>query len=241
MQNTESKPAIGAQNAIGARKPDAAADRSPVGKDALWRLPVTVCRITDFLGPAASGALLERVVSLGDAALRPSTVRVTRDVDTRIRRSRTDHGFGAEELLAAIEAVREVVELTLGLDCAGTEPRYGLNVHNDGDYYGPHQDSTHDFAPDRVLTFVYYLHHAPRRFEGGDLRVYDISLPVTSEGTATWEGRTWRDYEPEHDSIVFFRPTAWHEVRPVTCPTGRYEDSRFAVNGWMTRVSENGS
>ncbi|WP_329012262.1 2OG-Fe(II) oxygenase [Streptomyces sp. NBC_00690] len=221
---------------IVAQKTEPAADRSPVCGDALWRLPVTVCRITDFLGPEVSQTLLDRVTALGVGSLQPSTVRSTRDVDTRIRRSRTNHSFEAAELLSAIEEVREVVEHTLGLSCENTVPLYGLNVHNDGDFYGPHQDCTHDFQPDRVLTFVYYLNRSPRPFQGGDLRVYDISLPVSSEGKATWESRTWRDYEPQHDSIVFFRPSAWHEVRPVSCPSKQHEDSRFAINGWMTRL-----
>ncbi|MER8091995.1 2OG-Fe(II) oxygenase [Streptomyces goshikiensis] len=219
-----------------AQKTEPAADRGPVCKDALWRLPVTVCRITDFLGPQTSLALLERVTAVGDGVLQPSTVRSTRDVDTTIRRSRTDHLFAAPELLDAIGEVLDVIEHTLGVSCAGTVPRYGLNVHNDGDFYGPHQDTTHDFQPERMLTFVYYLNRTPQPFEGGALRVYDLSLPVHSEGTATWEGRTWRDWEPQHDSIVFFRPSAWHEVRPVRCPSKRHEDSRFAINGWMTQV-----
>ncbi|MFI8364321.1 2OG-Fe(II) oxygenase [Streptomyces sp. NPDC085612] len=231
-RNTVAGPAIVAQKTEPAAAPPA------VCKDALWRLPVTVCRITDFHGAQASRTLLERVIAVGDGTLQPSTVRSTRDVDTSIRRSRTDHGFDAPELLAAIEEVREVVEHTLGISCAGTEPRYGLNVHNDGDFYGPHQDSTHDFQPERVLTFVYYVNQTPRPFEGGALRVYDIALPVHSEGRATWETRTWRDWEPQHDSIVFFRPSAWHEVRPVSCPSRRHEDSRFAINGWMTRVAQ---
>ncbi|MFI5642238.1 2OG-Fe(II) oxygenase [Streptomyces goshikiensis] len=218
------------------QKTEPVADRSPVCGDALWRLPVTVCRITDFLGPEVSRVLLDRVTAMGDGSLHPSTVRSDREVDTRIRRSRTDHGFAAPELLSAIEAVQEVVELTLGLSCENTIPVYGLNVHNDGDFYGPHQDCTDAFQPGRMLTFVYYLNQTPRPFQGGDLRVYDISLPVTSEGKASWEGRTWRDYEPQHDSIVFFRPSAWHEVRPVSCPSKRHEESRFAINGWMTRT-----
>jgi Rps23 Pro-64 3,4-dihydroxylase Tpa1-like proline 4-hydroxylase len=26
-----------------------------------------------------------------------------------------------------------------------------------------------------------------------------------------------------------------HEVRPVACPSGRFEDHRFAVNCWLCR------
>lgn len=80
---------------------------------------------------------------------------------------------------------------------------------------------------------MYYLHRTPRPFGGGELRVFDAALPLHTETTGKWEERTWRDWEPEHDSIVFFRPTAWHEVRPVSCPSKQHADSRFAINGWL--------
>ncbi|WP_229699643.1 2OG-Fe(II) oxygenase [Streptomyces kronopolitis] len=123
-----------------------------------------------------------------------------------MRRSRSDGDFAVPELLSAIEDVREAVEQTLGVSCEGTEPSYGLNVHNDGDFYLPHQDTGPGPAAQRLLTFVYYLHRTPRPFQGGNLRVFDVVLPVHTEGVASWEDRTWRDWEPEHDSIVFFRP-----------------------------------
>jgi len=206
--------------------------QSPVCKDAVWRLPVTVCRITQFLGEETAGALLERAVTSADDTLRPSMIR-DRELVPDFRRSRSRHDFAAPELMAAIGEVLEAVEHTLGVSCRHTEPVYSLNVHNDGDFYRPHQDTSTEFAPRRLLTFVYYLHRTPRPFDGGALRVFDAALPLHTETAGRWQERTWRDWEPEHDSIVFFLPTAWHEVRPVTCPSKQYADSRFAVNGWL--------
>ncbi|MEV7940953.1 2OG-Fe(II) oxygenase [Kitasatospora sp. NPDC088264] len=207
---------------------------SPVSTDAIWRLPVTVCRITGLLGERTAGALLERAVALARAgdALQPSLIG-DRELVPGFRRSRSCREFAAPELLAAIDEVLEAVEHTLGVSCRNTEPDYTLNVHNDGDFYRPHQDTSAEFSPRRLLTFVYYLHGTPRPFGGGALRVFDAALPLYGGTTGEWEKRTWRDWEPEHDSIVFFRPTAWHEVRPVRCPSRRPEDSRFAVNGWL--------
>ncbi|MFE1378658.1 2OG-Fe(II) oxygenase [Streptomyces sp. NPDC058740] len=205
---------------------------SPVSTDAIWRLPVTVCRITGFLGERTAGLLLERAIASTGDRLKPSLVR-DRELAPDLRRSRSCSDFQAPELLAAIDDVREAVEHVLGVDCRRTEPSYGLNVHNDGDFYGPHQDTSVAYSPRRLLTFVYYLHRTPRPFGGGELRVFDAALPLHTETTGEWEERTWRDWEPEHDSIVFFLPTAWHEVRPVVCPGKQHEDSRFAVNGWL--------
>ncbi|MER5710329.1 2OG-Fe(II) oxygenase [Streptomyces sp. NPDC042898] len=205
---------------------------SPVSTDAIWRLPATVCRITGFLGERTADALLERAIASTGDRLKPSMIR-DRELVPEMRRSRSYQDFAAPELLSAIEDVREAVEHTLGVDCRYTEPSYGLNVHNDGDFYRPHQDTGTEYASRRLLTFVYYLHRTPRPFGGGELRVFDAALPLHMEPTGDWEERTWRDWEPEHDSIVFFLPTAWHEVRPVVCPGGQHADSRFAVNGWL--------
>ncbi|WP_220213535.1 2OG-Fe(II) oxygenase [Streptomyces shenzhenensis] len=213
-------------------------ERSLVNKDALWRLPVTVCRITDFLGEQTSNALLERAIATARSEMAASTIRDGAVVPT-FRRSRSDGTFAVPELMSAIHEVLEVVEHTLGISCQGSEPSYGLNVHNDGDFYRAHQDvGPTEFASRRLLTFVYYLHRTPRPFQGGALRVFDIAMPLHTDGRQlTWQDRTWKDWEPQHDSIVFFRPTAWHEVRTVNCPSRRHEDSRFAINGWMCSPS----
>lgn len=211
------------------------AEQSLVHKDAVWRLPVTVCRITDFLGEQMSNALLEQAIAAARGGMSPSTVNLT-DLMPAMRRSRSS-AFAAPELMAAIGEVLEVVEHTLGVSCQDSEPSHGLNVHNDGDFFRTHQDVS-AFAPGRLLTFVYYLHRTPRPFEGGELRVYDVALPLHTDGRQVeWEDRTWKDWEPQHDSIVFFRPSAWHEVRTVTCPSRRHEDSRFAINGWLSSRS----
>ncbi|GAA2491314.1 2OG-Fe(II) oxygenase [Streptomyces thermolineatus] len=210
---------------------------SAVGTEAIWRLPVTVCCLPRFLPEERADALLQRAVDCAADTFSASTV-FEGDVVPSVRRSRTRNDFEAPELVAAIREVLEPVEHVLGVSCRDTEPGYGLNVHNDGDFYRPHQDTDGvEFQPGRVLTFVYYLHRRPRPFRGGSLRVFDISLPVHRGEAARWEDRGWRDWEPEHNSIVFFRPTAWHEVRPVSCPSRRHEDSRFAVNGWFYRTT----
>ncbi|MFB0626946.1 2OG-Fe(II) oxygenase [Streptomyces sp. AB3(2024)] len=140
------------------------------------------------------------------------------------------------ELTAAIDELLPGVERTLAVDCRDTESLYGLNVYGDGDFFVPHQDSWDTFRPGRVVTFVYCLHRTPRPFTGGTLRVFDGASSLRTGGRPlAREDRAWRDYEPEHDGIVFFRPTTWHEARRVQCPGGQPRDCRFAVNGWLTR------
>jgi hypothetical protein len=216
-----------------AATPPASRQRVLVSRDAIWRLPPVVCRLTGFLGEQTSAALLERAVEAAGGNLTPSVIDGDKVIPA-VRRSRSGL-FAAPQLLEAIGNVLPAVERTLGVSCDDTVPTYGLNMHNDGDFYRAHQDTDGVQYTDRVLTFVYYLHRTPRPFQGGELRVFDSAKPVHATRTERWADRTWRDWEPEHDSIVFFRPTIWHEVRKVTCPDRRPENSRFAVNGWLCR------
>ncbi|MFD9715769.1 2OG-Fe(II) oxygenase [Streptomyces sp. NPDC059076] len=215
---------------------EAAQQQCPVYVDAAVGLPTKVCRLTGFLGEQISAALLERAIRAAEGPLTPAPVGPDWQVMPSVRRSQLDMGFAVPELLSAIDGVVETVERILGVSCRDTKPCYSLNVYGEGDFFVPHQDSWDTFHPERVVTFVYYLHRTPRSFEGGALRVFDTSVPLRVDGRMpAWEERTWRDYPPEHDSIVFFHPGSWHEARPVHCPTQDKQDSRFAINGWLAR------
>ena len=74
---------------------------------------------------------------------------------------------------------------------------------------------------------VYYFHRSPKSFSGGALRLYSFE--------ASEERGTFVDIEPTNDTLVFFPSWFPHEVRPVVCPSGRFEDSRFAINCWVHR------
>lgn len=91
-----------------------------------------------------------------------------------------------------------------------------ITASNDGDFYKVHNDSGSQEAAERVLTFVYYYHLEPKRFEGGELRFGDELI------------------EPISNSIIFFKSDRLHEVFPVRS-TGVWEDSRFTLNGWLRK------
>lgn len=94
-------------------------------------------------------------------------------------------------------------------------------IHLDGGFYGRHTDDQGEEAAPRALTFVYYHHRTPRRFEGGELVLYDGEDEVR--------------VVPEDDLLVLFDSSLEHEVRPVTVPSQALEDGRFTVNGWLWR------
>jgi Rps23 Pro-64 3,4-dihydroxylase Tpa1-like proline 4-hydroxylase len=101
-----------------------------------------------------------------------------------------------------------------------------LVAHNDGAFYKRHIDTQMVSRRDhvRVLSGVYYFHAKPKAFAGGALRLYSI-------GKA--EKEIFVDIEPEHNSFVVFPAWAPHEVMPVSCPSKRFSDSRFAINCWV--------
>jgi predicted 2-oxoglutarate/Fe(II)-dependent dioxygenase YbiX len=103
-----------------------------------------------------------------------------------------------------------------------------LVAHGDGAFYKRHID-THT-VPDResirVLSGVYYFHSHPKAFTGGALRLYAIGDPAMA---------TFVDIEPEHNTLLVFPSWIIHEVMPVSCPSHRFVDSRFAINCWIYR------
>lgn len=93
-----------------------------------------------------------------------------------------------------------------------------MTSSGDGDFFKTHNDNGSSDTENRKLTFVYYFLLAePKQFSGGEL-ILHAPEPVT--------------ILPHHNSIVFFPSRLMHEIRPVHS-SGRFEDSRITMNGWM--------
>ena len=101
-----------------------------------------------------------------------------------------------------------------------------LVAHGDGAFYKRHIDTQTggDATSRRVVSCVYYFNHCPWAFTGGALRLYAVG-----------DDKRFLDIEPAHNSFVIFPSWAPHEVMPVSCPSGEFVNSRFAVNCWMRR------
>jgi SM-20-related protein len=105
-----------------------------------------------------------------------------------------------------------------------------LVAHGDGAFYKRHVDTQtlrrREAIGIRVLSGVYYFHVEPKAFTGGALRLYAIGSN---------NDENFVDIEPVNNSLLVFPSWAPHEVRPVSCPSKRFIDSRFAINCWLRR------
>jgi SM-20-related protein len=150
-------------------------------------------------------AAFQKAGVIGDQAWRESRVVYRFEpIDTRFRESVMLHAPS--------------VAMALGLEpfkIGSVETQ--LTAHNDGDFFKRHKDSGTPETATRLLSFVYYFHDEPRLFTGGELFLGEppIAIPV------------------RQNSIIFFRSTDWHEVKPTACPSREWRHSRFTVNGWV--------
>jgi Rps23 Pro-64 3,4-dihydroxylase Tpa1-like proline 4-hydroxylase len=104
-----------------------------------------------------------------------------------------------------------------------------LTVHGHGNFYKVHTDSSSAKTAERVLSFVYYFCREPRHFSGGELRIYD----AVAHGGSWERGANSYHIAPVNNRIVFFLSRYHHEVLPIVCPSRRFADGRFTLNGWI--------
>jgi SM-20-related protein len=190
--------------------------------------------IANWLGPEMVQRLLDFVQERRDAFF-PSGIGYGENsrVDANVRRSGriTELGDLKQELRARIRAALPAVLRPLGAETF--EPgRIELEMvaHGDGAFFIEHNDiavEDNKFVVRRVITAIYYFHRLPKAFSGGVLRIY----PLAGSKNST----AFVDIEPTNDTLAFFPSWFPHEVLPVACPSGRFEDSRFAMNCWIHR------
>jgi SM-20-related protein len=103
-----------------------------------------------------------------------------------------------------------------------------LVAHGDGAFFKRHIDTGHRILERiRVLSGVYYFNAEPKAFTGGALRLHAIG-----------DSDDFIDIEPMRNSLLVFPSWAPHEVIPVSVPSRRFADSRFAINCWMCRTAK---
>lgn len=104
-----------------------------------------------------------------------------------------------------------------------------ITASGNGDYFRLHADT--DAKSTREISFVYYFHREPRRFSGGELRLYQSKL-IDGRLVPADHPQT---LSPRQDMLLLFPSANDHEVLPVRVPSEAFADSRFTINGWIHR------
>jgi Rps23 Pro-64 3,4-dihydroxylase Tpa1-like proline 4-hydroxylase len=187
----------------------------------------------DFLAPDEHGRLIAWALA-HEACFAPS--KVVGDVYNPERRCSVSLQESAgktwrQELRRRINALVPTFFADLGVPpCDVSMKEFEMVAYRDGAYFKPHIDTMSGaFRPeggDRILSGVYYFHREPKLFSGGALRLY--AFGAGGKGAFV-------DVPPEQNMLVLFPSWAEHEVGAVSCPTGEFADSRFAVNCWLYR------
>jgi SM-20-related protein len=111
---------------------------------------------------------------------------------------------------------------------------FEITAYPDGGHIGEHIDTKTGKERVRILSCVYYFAATPRRFDGGELRLFGFPKPNFGEKSGA---ASFVDIEPHTDTLVVFPSWLFHQVLPVRVPGGAWADSRFTVNCWIHRAA----
>ncbi|WP_428990753.1 2OG-Fe(II) oxygenase [Methylocapsa aurea] len=188
--------------------------------------------IDGFLGEARVRELMEFALAHESAFQQSRFYTSKREarVDTSVRDSSHLLELGPLRAAFAVAVDAILALLTRELDVAPPyEAKKEIEMvrYGDGGFFKRHADAPprpdgHDSV--RALTLVYYFHASPKRFEGGELRLY------ARDGFV--------DLAPVCDRLVAFPSAASHEVRPTRCDSACFADGRFSINCWVRRTRQ---
>jgi SM-20-related protein len=191
----------------------------------------------EFLDPGLVSRLLDYSLS-NQARFQATTVGGGSELNPSVRISYKldDLGTLREELESRIMLMAPTLITDLHLTLfSPARCEIELVAHGDRAFYSRHidTDTERGGAADmhRIVSGVYYFNNEPKAFSGGALRLYSFG-PFAAHSEFV-------DIEPSHNTFVVFPSWVLHEVLPVSCPSKRFIDSRFAINCWLWRRKAN--
>jgi len=107
-----------------------------------------------------------------------------------------------------------------------------LRAYLDGHFFRIHMDCPPlvESCANRRVSYVYFFHKLPRAYIGGELLLFDSDI-----ATDWYTTSGFTRIVPEDNSIVLFPSAYWHSVVPVSCPSKEFADSRFVINGHVSK------
>ncbi|MGH6705299.1 MAG: 2OG-Fe(II) oxygenase [Sphingomicrobium sp.] len=200
----------------------------------------------DFLDKPTHQALLEWVAAqranFVEATVTKSKAGHGTRLDPEVRIALKLGNLGPMEAELSERLLEALPDAMAAVGSRGTEPRsleLEITAYGDGAHFKPHLDIPigPDRNPlgarkgeDRVISAVYYFHNQPKGFSGGRLRLFRFG----SDPSNCAEGDSVA-VEPIDNSLLVFPSWAQHGVERVSCPSGEFDDYRYAVNCWYCR------
>jgi SM-20-related protein len=193
----------------------------------------------EVLGPSGAAGLLQQVAAR-EKDFRPAVVRNRRSGERRVDKAVLDSlylrdcGSLTQQIETFLRQSASRILSELHLEEPLVEPRESeICAYRDGNHLAPHIDTNEVAERVRVVSCVYYFPATPRRFSGGELRLYGFPA---RPGRDMSHIPPFIDISPETDTLVAFPSWLRHEVRPVQVPSGLWTDSRFTINYWLHRT-----
>ena len=189
----------------------------------------------EFLAPAELQNLMQEVLRREmefeiSEVISPGATGGTVDFEYRRSRVLMDTGVHHAVILDRIQSCSCRLFEKLALEPFWpSRAEIQITSSNHGDFFRCHSDNGHEDIQTRALTFVYFFHREPKKFRGGELRLYDSRL----ESGVYVRAENYRTIVPRQNQIVFFPSSLEHEITPVDCASLAFADSRFTVNGWL--------
>jgi Rps23 Pro-64 3,4-dihydroxylase Tpa1-like proline 4-hydroxylase len=109
-----------------------------------------------------------------------------------------------------------------------------ITNHIDGGFFKAHQDNNSIVGKtERIISWIYYFHQQPKKFEGGDLYAFDTDIEKSE-----YQASAFTKITPQCNRLVAFPSSYYHAVSPISVPSGKFEDGRMAVAGHIRFVKE---
>jgi hypothetical protein len=199
------------------------------------RQPAPFVRVPDFLPQALHDTLLPRVLAAPEEDIVASTVGMN-EYRPETRMSYTVAGLQdlRDAFWAHVAALVPSILARLQLppfEVGSKEVR--IRTYRAGHFFEVHRDDSLPESADRRISFVYFFHRVPRRFNGGDLMLIDTN-PDGNRSSIT----AFTRIVPVDNSLVLFPSRFFHAGVPVVCSSPDPGDSRFVINGHIRKGTE---
>ena len=193
--------------------------------------PVAV--VDGFLGAAQMEILHRDALDVAPELRDAKVFYESNEMDLSKRRTSVCKTFTSGQTLLRNAVEARLDDIRQGFGIAAFERgmhSVKLTYHGDGGFFLPHRDSHEPLkAGTRALTWLYYFGSAPKKYDGGDLYLFDSQTPK-----ARYKLSSFIKVEPVIDRLVVFPSWMYHAVSPLEMlPDASFADGRFAISGHM--------